>query len=137
MVFKKIAENIKTQISSLKLGSLILWFACKNSKTPIVAKVICFVIVAYALSPIDLIPDFIPILGYLDDLILLPLLISFALKFLPDHVYLESKALAEDWLRNLKRAPKSKLGLVIVLSIWLGIGCSLYFAANYLIGYLP
>lgn len=131
MFFKKFAENLKTKITSLKLGAMILWFACKNSKTPTVAKVFCFLIVAYALSPIDLIPDFIPILGYLDDLILLPLLISCAFKLLPANVYLESKILAEDWLSNYKHTPKSLLGLFIVLSIWLALGLSLYFGFRY------
>jgi uncharacterized membrane protein YkvA (DUF1232 family) len=132
MFFNKFFDSLKIKITSLKLGAMILWFACKNAKTPITAKIFCFLIVAYALSPIDLIPDFIPFLGYMDDLILLPILIYSALKLLPENVYLESKTLAEGWLDNYKSTPKSMVGLVIVLSIWIAIGLSFYFVIDYL-----
>nr|WP_258455158.1 YkvA family protein [Aequorivita sp. CIP111184] len=67
----------------------MLHLAYKDRRTPWYAKVLIFVIIAYALSPIDLIPDFIPIIGYLDDLILLPIGIYFAVRLIPENVKAE------------------------------------------------
>jgi uncharacterized membrane protein YkvA (DUF1232 family) len=71
------------------------------------------------LSPIDLIPDFIPILGYVDDFVLLPILIWAAIRLIPNSINLESRVKADEWLRQNQSKPKSYLGVLIVVIIWL------------------
>lgn len=112
-------EKIKSWAQLLKKDVLMLWFATKNSKTPRAPKLICIFIVAYALSPIDLIPDFIPILGYVDDLILLPMLIWIAIRLIPNTIIQESRVKADEWLIKNQSRPKSYLGIVIVVLVWL------------------
>ena len=114
-LFKKISSWAK----ALKLDVLALWFALKHPKMPFWAKVVCFVAVAYALSPIDLIPDFIPVLGYLDDLILVPALVWLALKLIPSEVMNQSREQAVEWINSNQSKPKSYVGLFIVAAIWL------------------
>jgi uncharacterized membrane protein YkvA (DUF1232 family) len=75
--------------------------------------------VAYALSPIDLIPDCIPVLGYLDDLIIVPVLVWLALKLVPIDVLKQSRDQAVEWINSNQSKPKSYVGLLIVLVIWL------------------
>ena len=91
MTLKERAEKLKTDIPALFL-------ALKDSRTPAAAKLFAGITVVYALSPIDLIPDFIPVLGYLDDAILLPLLVAMTLKFIPEDVFESCRAQAlEMW----------------------------------------
>ncbi len=99
----------------------MLWFATKNPLTPWLPKAICIFIVAYALSPIDLIPDFIPVLGYVDEVILLPILIWAAIRLIPKSIQQESKNMAEQWLIQHRSKPRSYLGLFIIVVIWLAI----------------
>src|SRR5215207_6790572 len=82
----------------IKRDGLTLWFAQKHADTPLLAKALAVLVVAYALSPIDLIPDFIPVLGYLDDVILLPGLIWLTIKLIPDRVLAESRVRADEWI---------------------------------------
>jgi uncharacterized membrane protein YkvA (DUF1232 family) len=104
---------------ALKLDVLALWFALKYPSISIWAKAIAFVAVAYALSPIDMIPDVIPVLGYLDDLIIVPVLVWFALKLVPIDVLKQSREQAAEWINSNQSKPKSNVGLLIVLVIWL------------------
>ena len=113
-IFKKILLLAK----SLKRDVLVLWFALRHPKTPFIAKAIAFLTVAYALSPIDLIPDFIPLLGYLDDVIVIPILVSITLRLIPDTILSQSRARLDEWLRINPRKPTSRLGLFMILSIW-------------------
>lgn len=76
--------DLKERAKKLKIDIPAVFIALKKESTPKSAKVLSWLIIAYALSPIDLIPDFIPILGYLDDLILLPTLIAIAIKWIPE-----------------------------------------------------
>ena len=92
-------DKLKNWAQLLKQDVLILWFATKNPNTPWAPKVICIFIVAYALSPIDLIPDFIPILGLVDDLLLLPFLICLAFRLIPTVIIQGSKIQADKWHR--------------------------------------
>ncbi|MCM3600422.1 YkvA family protein [Robertmurraya korlensis] len=111
-MFKKIkawAKNLKRQI-------FILYYACKDKRIPWYAKVFTASIVAYAFSPIDLIPDFIPILGYLDDVILLPLGIMLALKMIPKDVLFDCEIKAEELMRKGK--PKNWISGSIIILIW-------------------
>lgn len=112
-------EKLKNWSQLLKQDILMLWFSIKNPKVPLVSKAICFFIVAYVLSPIDLIPDFIPILGYVDDLILLPILIWVAIRLIPKSIIQESRLKVEEWLSKNQSKPKSQLGFLIVAIIWL------------------
>ena len=75
--------DLKARASKLKTDIPSLFLALKDKETPILAKIFAGIAVAYALSPIDLIPDFIPVLGYLDDVIILPMLLVITLKFIP------------------------------------------------------
>jgi uncharacterized membrane protein YkvA (DUF1232 family) len=77
--------------------------------------------VAYALSPIDLIPDFIPVLGYVDDVLLLPALIWFAVRLLPDHVVQECRAHAEEWIAKEKMKPTSYAGAAAIVVLWAAV----------------
>ena len=77
--------------------------------------------VAYAFSPFDLIPDFIPVLGYLDDLVLVPLGIFLVLRLIPEHVRAHARVQAENWMRADKAKPINYLGAVLVVLLWLGL----------------
>ena len=91
--------NLKERTQRLKIDIPAVFLALRRKETPLPAKIIAFIAVAYALSPIDLIPDFIPILGLLDDVILLPGLIALAIKMIPREVFAECRKEAEDiWI---------------------------------------
>jgi len=92
---KNIIENLKERGKKLKSNINLLISAFKHKKTPWYAKIIIFLTVAYAFSPIDLIPDFIPVLGYLDDLIIVPAGISLSMKLIPKEVLAECKETQE------------------------------------------
>jgi len=112
-------QKISSWAKALKLDVLALWFALKHPTMPFWSKVVCFVAVTYALSPIDLIPDFIPVLGYLDDLIVVPALVWLALKLIPAEVMNQSREQAVEWINSNQSKPKSYIGLFIVVAIWL------------------
>lgn len=97
---------------------MTLWFARSHPATPWYAKALGAFVVAYALSPIDLIPDFIPVLGYVDDVILLPVLIWFTIRMLPKEVLGESRQKAEQWFSDRRAKPKSVTGAVVIVMIW-------------------
>jgi uncharacterized membrane protein YkvA (DUF1232 family) len=112
-------QKISAWAKALKLDVLALWFALKNPSVSGWAKVIAFVAVAYALSPIDLIPDFIPVLGYVDDLIIVPVLVWLALKLIPIDLMNHAREQAVEWINSNQSKPKSYVGLLFVLMIWL------------------
>ena len=99
---------------ALKRESLALYYAARDPRTPWYAKVVAGAVVAYALSPIDLIPDFIPVLGYLDDLLLLPLGIWLALGLVPAPVLADARRRAEATLER----PRSRTAAVVIVAIW-------------------
>lgn len=102
-----------------------LYLAGRDPRVPWHAKAIAIVAAAYALSPIDLIPDFIPVIGYLDDLIILPLLIVLAVRLIPDRVMAELHDTAERRLATLP--PRSRAAAVIIVLIWLATGAGLMY----------
>ena len=106
---KKWAQNVKRDI-------LALYLAARDPRVPWYAKALAALVAAYALSPIDIIPDFIPVLGYLDDLVVLPLGIKVAIRLIPDDVMADLRRQAEE--RMLTR-PRSAVGAVIVILVWL------------------
>jgi uncharacterized membrane protein YkvA (DUF1232 family) len=109
----------------IKRDAMTLWFARKHPRTPWHAKALGILVVAYALSPIDLIPDFIPVLGYLDDVILLPVLIWLTVRLLPADVLAECRAQAEQWMKESRSRPRSRAGAVAIVVLWLALGLAL------------
>lgn len=107
-------EKIKDKILKLKREILALFLAYKRKETPLYAKIIIGMVVGYALSPIDLIPDFIPVLGYLDDLLILPLGIALAIKLVPKNILEECRVEAEK-MSNKILPSNWKAGLVILM----------------------
>ena len=79
--------NLKQRIEKLKINIPAIFLALGKKETPVLAKILAWMTVAYALSPIDLIPDFIPVLGYLDDLLILPILVTLTIKLIPKDVF--------------------------------------------------
>ena len=112
-------ERLKRWARKLKKDGLTLWFCCRHRNMPLLPKLLALLVVGYFLSPIDLIPDFIPVLGYLDDLILLPIAIYFILKLVPRPVLTECRAIAEDWIAQKKPLPKSKTAAVVIVVLWM------------------
>lgn len=115
-------ERLRTWARRIKRDAVTLWFAGRDPRTPLFVKALCAFTVAYALSPIDLIPDFIPVLGYVDDVLLVPALVWLAVRLLPQAVVDDSRAKADDWMANEGRKPESRAGLWLVLGVWLAIG---------------
>jgi len=107
----------KQRARQLKAETYALYLAYRDPRTPWVARIFAAVVVGYAFSPIDLIPDFIPVLGYLDDLVLVPLGIWLALKMIPPEVMVESRARAQETLANGK--PVNRVAAVVIVAIWL------------------
>ena len=120
-----VLDSLKKWARQLKRDGLTLWFAGKHPDTPWHAKALGLFVVAYALSPIDLIPDFIPILGYLDDLLLLPGLIWLTIRLLPPQVLAECRQLADAWIEEKRDRPSSTIGAVLIVSLWIGAGVAL------------
>lgn len=118
MDLKKKAKQLKTKIAALFL-------ALKRKDTPLPAKIVAGITVGYALSPIDLIPDFIPILGYLDDIIILPLLISLAIKLIPKEIMAECKGQAINMWQNGK--PKKWVFALPIIAIWVVLAVSILY----------
>lgn len=111
MNFKKIKHWAK----SIKRDAITLWLAARDVRTPWYAKVLAAVIAAYALSPIDLIPDFIPVLGYLDDLIIVPLGILAVVGMIPPTLMKELRAEAA----KLAERPVSKGAAIVIIVFWI------------------
>jgi uncharacterized membrane protein YkvA (DUF1232 family) len=110
-------EDLKKLIHRLKGETFALYLAARHPDTPWYAKVFVAGIVAYALCPIDLIPDFIPVLGYLDDLVLIPLGIAVAIKMIPPEVLAECKSRAQASMAGDK--PVSRIAAVVIVGIWI------------------
>ncbi len=110
-------EAWKQRARRLKGETYALYLAYRDPRTPWYARIVAAVVVGYAFSPIDLIPDFIPVLGYVDDLILVPFGIWLALKMIPPEVMAESQARAQESLANSK--PVNRAAAVVIVAIWL------------------
>jgi uncharacterized membrane protein YkvA (DUF1232 family) len=89
-------DKLKTRARALKTDTAALYFAFRDPRTPWAAKLVAILTVAYAFSPIDLIPDFVPVLGYLDDLIIVPAGIALAVKLIPPEVLAQARASAKE-----------------------------------------
>jgi uncharacterized membrane protein YkvA (DUF1232 family) len=105
---KKWARNVKRDI-------VALWIAARDPRVPWYAKALAGAVAAYALSPIDLIPDFIPVLGYLDDLVIVPLGILLTVRLIPAALMVEFRTEAA----KRERKPASRAGFVAIICIWI------------------
>ena len=111
--------NWKARAAQLKTDIPALWLCLRAKETPLLAKVLAAVTVGYALSPVDLIPDFIPVLGVLDDVILLPVLIVITVKLVPAPVFERCRAQSEGMWKDGK--PKKWVYAIPIVLIWLVI----------------
>jgi uncharacterized membrane protein YkvA (DUF1232 family) len=115
-MFVKILQKLKAQAKKLKSEVEVLAIAYTDKRTPMMAKILVGITVAYLLSPIDLIPDFIPVLGILDDLIIVPLLITASLKLIPAIVIAEARDVVQ---KNPPKLNKNNwLFAVVIVGIW-------------------
>ena len=112
MKLKERAKKLKTDVPAVFL-------ALKRKETPWFAKILAAIVVVYALSPVDLIPDFIPILGYLDDVIILPALIALTVKLIPKSVFAECRAQSEGIWRDGK--PKKWYYAIPFVLLWVAV----------------
>jgi uncharacterized membrane protein YkvA (DUF1232 family) len=112
-------EALKSRARALKLDVLALYFAIRDPRTPLMARIIAGVVVAYAISPIDLIPDFIPVLGLLDDLVLVPLGIVLALRLVPPEVMQQAREHAARI--EAEHRPRSYLAAAVIVLVWVAL----------------
>jgi uncharacterized membrane protein YkvA (DUF1232 family) len=112
-----ILDAAKLWARSLKRDISALWIAARDPRVPWYAKATAGAVVAYALSPVDLIPDFVPVLGYLDDIILVPLGILLVVRLVPAELMAEFRAQAA----QAGRRPRSMVGLAVIILIWLAV----------------
>ena len=108
-------ERTKTWAKTIKRDVIALWLAARDHRVPWYAKLLAGAVAAYALSPIDLIPDFIPVLGYLDDLVIVPLGILAAVRMIPADVLADLRSQAT--AKTVR--PVSRAGLVAIMLIWI------------------
>ena len=117
--------RLKSQASKIKTELFALALAYQDARTPWYAKALTILVVAYAFSPIDLVPDFIPVLGYLDDLLIVPVGIGLAIRLIPDEVMCEARERAgQEAGLNM---PPAWLGIGLILFIWAFLLASLFF----------
>ena len=121
-----ISTHLKLWAKRIKRDGVTLWFAGKHPGTPWYAKALGLFVMAYALSPIDLIPDFIPVLGYVDDVLLLPALIWLTVRLLPESVLAECRAQADAWMVEQGTKPSSRAGAIVIIALWIAIGVALW-----------
>jgi uncharacterized membrane protein YkvA (DUF1232 family) len=112
--------RIKTWARALKRDVVALWIAARDPRTPRRAKLAAGAVAAYALSPIDLIPDVIPVLGYLDEVVLLPLAIALIVRMIPAGLMAEYRAAAAS-----RQRPVSRAGMIAIVLIWTGLAAVL------------
>ncbi len=125
-----LVQTLKARARELRRETYVLYLAIRDPRTPWYAKAVAGAVVAYALSPIDLIPDFIPVIGYLDDLIVVPLGIALAVKLIPAPVMADcrTQALATD------RLPVSRTGAAVIIALWLAAAVLAFLVLRNLFG---
>ena len=112
--------RLTTWARLVKRDVLALWLARHDPRVPLHAKVLALIVAGYALSPIDLIPDFIPVLGYVDDAVIVPIGVLLVVKMIPDHVMAEHRAAATE----LSDKPRSTVAAVVIVGIWIAVTCA-------------
>jgi uncharacterized membrane protein YkvA (DUF1232 family) len=114
-----VIEGWKARARQLEAEVFALYLAYKDPRTPWYAKAFTALVVGYAFSPIDLIPDFIPVFGYLDDLVIVPLGAIIAMKMIPTQVMEESRRNAAEMIAEGK--PVNKAAAVVIVVMWIGL----------------
>ncbi len=116
-----LSQYLKQKVDALKQETFALYYAARDPRTPLAAKILAGIVVAYLVSPIDLIPDFIPVLGLLDDLILVPLGIIICLRIIPPQVMAEARITAQKQIETTK----SWVAAAVVIAIWIALAALL------------
>ena len=111
---KRAMERLQALAARAKRDGIALYLAARHPRVPWGVKVFAVLVAAYVLSPIDLIPDFIPVIGFLDELLLLPLLVGVIVRFVDPAVMVELRSAAA----RIAERPRSSLGAIIVLLVW-------------------
>jgi uncharacterized membrane protein YkvA (DUF1232 family) len=126
----QLIDKLQQQARQLKSEAQVLILAYADKQTPLIAKILIGLTVGYLLSPIDLIPDFIPVIGYLDDLIIVPLLITLSIKLIPAAVLIEARQNVRDNPQKLKKS--NWIFAMIIILIWLTLFYMAYRHFSYL-----
>lgn len=123
--FRENFEKIKANAKKIKKELKVIYLAYKRPDVPWYAKLVAILVVGYALSPVDLIPDFVPVLGYLDDIILIPLGITLVIKLIPKNIIDECRMQADEIFKDGK--PRNWIAGTLIIVLWLIlIGYCLY-----------
>ena len=109
--------TLKARVRQVKVDLIALSLAARDPRTPWYAKLIVAGCVAYALSPVDLVPDFIPVIGLIDDLIFIPIALAFAIRFIPDEVLADCRSRAG----QIARRRTSRAAAMVIVSIWIAL----------------
>lgn len=115
-------DQLKQWAKQIKRDVYAVWFAARDPETPFLAKLVALLVAAYAISPIDLIPDFIPVFGYLDDLILVPLGIMLVLRLVSTEVMQCCRLQAD----AMSQKPSSYIAALVFIIVWLGLAYLAY-----------
>ena len=110
-------RNWREKAHALKVQVYAVYLASRDPRVPLPAKIVAALVAGYAFSPLDLIPDFIPVLGFVDDLIVVPLGMAWALKMIPAEVLADCRARASKELEQEK--PVNRLAAIVIIAIWL------------------
>lgn len=116
-VWTKAISRWKERAKQMQMDAYAVYLAYRDPRVPWYARIFAAGVVAYAFSPIDLIPDFIPVVGYMDDLVLVPLGIVLALKMIPRPIMVECRQKAQELMAHGK--PVSRVGMAVIIAIWL------------------
>lgn len=111
----KVKQTLRQRARKIKSDVYALYFAYRDPRVPWYAKLFAALVVGYAFSPIDLIPDFVPLLGYLDDVIIIPLGITLAIKMIPEEAMNEAREKANE----LHGKPKNWFAAIIIIAVWI------------------
>jgi uncharacterized membrane protein YkvA (DUF1232 family) len=120
-------NSLKVQAKQLKQHTLTVYFAARDPRTPLMVRALAVFVAAYALSPIDLIPDFIPVVGYLDDLLLIPLGLALVVRFTPPEVLESSRVQAQE----VAGKPTSYAAAAVIATVWF---CVAWVAVRWVVG---
>ena len=114
---RTLTQRLRDWARAIKRDVTALYLAARDPRVPWYAKAVALAVAAYALSPIDLIPDFIPVLGYLDDVIIVPLGILLAVRLIPADILAEHRAAASE----AGERPTSRTAAAVIIAIWIGL----------------
>jgi uncharacterized membrane protein YkvA (DUF1232 family) len=132
MTENQLFASWKQRAQELKIQVYALYLAYRDPRVPLYARIFTACVVGYAFSPIDLIPDPIPVLGYLDDLVLVPLGVMLALKMIPAGVMAECEQKSREAMRQDK--PVNKIAAAVIIAVWLVLAAlAVHFLADFMI----